>query len=213
MMILSTSSSSRPYFRASDRQYTVISPSRSASATAMSMGAAPFFDSCTISSISCTSSSSVALNLTSRSATSVGSDGRTLAGSLYIAFIAAMRCANDFFMSFHADVGSLRDAPPLGHLDRKRLAQLRRIEIVRLDAFGLEALQGLGQLEVAGHFRGELVDDRRRRARGRADGPPVVRLVSSHAGFGDGRQVGRGGGALRPGRRERSDPARRAHER
>src|SRR5512134_628858 len=76
----------------------MMSPSRSARATAMSMGSSPFLASLDISSISCTSSSNVALNLTSRSAMSAGNVGRSWAGSLYIAFIAAMRSGNDFFI-------------------------------------------------------------------------------------------------------------------
>jgi hypothetical protein len=68
-------------------------------ATATSAVAAPSLASLTISSISCTSSISVALNFTRRSATSSGSVGRSLAGSLYIAFIAAMRCAKGRVMA------------------------------------------------------------------------------------------------------------------
>src|SRR5690349_1149924 len=86
----------------------MMSPRRSAIATAMSSFDAPALAIATMSSTSCTSSRSVALNLTSRSATLSGTAGRSWMGRRYIAFMEAMRAAKGRFIDVRA-VGSGRE--------------------------------------------------------------------------------------------------------
>src|SRR5687767_5435356 len=71
----------------------MMSPSRSATATVVSSAGEPASTDAMMSSISFTSSSSVALNFRRRSAVSAGSVGLSCAGRRYMAFMAAMRRA------------------------------------------------------------------------------------------------------------------------
>src|SRR3954471_17392157 len=124
----------------------MMSPNRSAIATAMSDGLPPAFASATISSISWTSSISVALNLTSRSATSAGRAGFSWAGSLYIAFIAAMRPAKVLFIalsngeSINVYVGGLDDLAPFHDFILNKASEVRRLAAARFGGIMHEAL-------------------------------------------------------------------------